>query len=487
MTKSGVAVHRPKSWLNQFDWLVGAALYFATAVTMIHVTTNGREIAAVWVANAVLVGLLAAQERPKWLSVIFSALVANAFANMLTRGDFAAPMFFGLANMVEIAIATWLLRAFVGSASVLSSLAVFIRFSLIGFFASTISGLLGAFAAWHLLGEVFLASWMAWTLSDALGLLVFVPFFLALFRGDYVKCIQEKSPLERLETAALLILTLGAAWILFFVLREAPIFILLVPTMLVTIRIGQLGTKAAVMLIAAVGISSTFLKTGLIYRANDYDGQILILQIFLFVLLFSSLPVAADLTARRSAVAALGRREQELKQIATTDSLTGLMNRPAFVEFAEGLLSRLQNRHVCLVAIDVDHFKRFNDTFGHHVGDDALRHLASVARAHLRSGDVLSRVGGDEFMLLLPDAKIADAQRICARLGDHLRRAPLRLEDGTALMISVSCGIAAAEKTDSFTELSRRADTALYDAKDAGRGTHRSAFESRSQLRTAFG
>lgn len=135
MTKSGAAFHRPKGLLSRFDWLVGAALYFAAAVTMIHVTTDGREIAAVWVANAVLVGLLAAQERPKWLPVIFSALVANAFANLLTRGDFAVPVFFGLANMVEIAIATWLLRAFVGSASVLSSLSVFIRFSLIGFSA----------------------------------------------------------------------------------------------------------------------------------------------------------------------------------------------------------------------------------------------------------------------------------------------------------------------------------------------------------------
>src|SRR5690606_26464208 len=149
--------------------------------------------------------------------------------------------------------------------------------------------------------------------------------------------------------------------------------------MLVTLRIGQLGTKAAVMLIAAVGLSSTFLKTGLIYRAGDYDEQILILQIFLLVLLFSSLPVAADLTARGRAVAALGRREQELKQIATTDALTGLMNRSAFINFAEEVLSRPENQQVCLITIDVDHFKRINDTFGHHVGDEALRHLASVA------------------------------------------------------------------------------------------------------------
>lgn len=267
-------------------------------------------------------------------------------------------MFFGLANMAEIVIAVWLLRISIGPASVLSSLNVFIRFTLIGFFASTTSGFLGAVSAWSLLGEPFLVSWMAWTLSDALGLLVFAPFFLALFRGDYVRWIQEKSPFQRFETAALLALTLAVAWILFYVVRSAPIFILLVPTMLVTLRIGQLGTKAAVLLIAAVGLSSTFLKTGLIYRAGDYDEQILILQIFLFVLLFSSLPVAADLTARGRAVVALGRREQELRELATTDALTGLLNPSAFTEFAEEVLSRPENQQVCLITIDVDHFKR---------------------------------------------------------------------------------------------------------------------------------
>lgn len=481
MTKSVAVFHLLKGFFSHFDWVVGAALYFASAVVMIHVTTEGREIAAVWAANAVLVGLLASQARPKWVPVIASALVANTIANLLTRGDIAAPMLFGLANMAEIVIAVWLLRISIGSASVLSSLNVFIRFTLIGFFAATISGFLGAISAWTLLGEPFLASWLAWTMSDALGLLVFAPFFLALFRGDYVRCIQEKSPLQRFETAALLGLTIAVAWILLFVVRSAPIFILLVPTMLVTLRIGQLGTKAAVMLIAAVGLSSTFLKTGLIYRAGDYDEQILILQIFLLVLLFSSLPVAADLTARGRAVAALGRREQELKQIATTDALTGLMNRSAFINFAEEVLSRPENQQVCLITIDVDHFKRINDTFGHHVGDEALRHLASVASSHLRSMDALSRFGGDEFMLLLPHASIVDAERICTRLRNSLRRTPLRLEDGTTLMISVSCGIAAADSFETFSDLSKRADAALYDAKYAGRGTHRTAPEDRAQ------
>lgn len=101
--------------------------------------------------------------------------------------------------------------------------------------------------------------------------------------------------------------------------------------------------------------------------------------------------------------------------------------------------------------------------------------------------DALSRFGGDEFMLLLPHASVVDAERVCMRLRNNLRRSPLRLEDGTMLVISVSCGIAATENADTFPDLSKRADTALYDAKCAGRGTHRTAPADCTQRRASVG
>ncbi|MFC5387103.1 diguanylate cyclase [Aquamicrobium segne] len=487
MIRKTSAVREPESLISRLDWVFGAILYFSLAFVMIRFASEGHEIAAVWVANAALIGLLVSQRKPKWIRVCLSALIVNAAANLLTRGELTTAILFGIANIAEIVIATWLLRTMIGQRSVLSSLGVFGKFTLIGFLASIVGGFLGGAAAWRLFEVEFLAAWAAWSLSDTLGILVFTPFFLALFKGDYRRCIREKSSLQQLEAMALLIGTFFAAGAIFFVIRKVPIFILLVPTMLVTLRVGQLGTKAAVMLIAAVGLSSTFLETGLIYRANDYDEQILILQVFLFVLLFSSLPVAADLTARRRAAIAFGRREQELTQIAATDALTGLVNRSAFMRLAQDVLSQRQGRQICLITIDVDHFKRINDTFGHHAGDDALRHLASVASSHLRSPDILCRFGGDEFMLLLLDAGIVDAEGICGRLKESLRRRPVRLEDGTTLLLSVSCGIAVADEAETFSELSRRADIALYDAKNAGRGTYRTASTDRGQRRAAVG
>jgi diguanylate cyclase (GGDEF)-like protein len=464
-----------ESVISRFDWIIGAALYFVFAFVMIRSTSAGREIAAVWAANAVLIGVLTSQEKPKWVAVILSAFIANVFANLLTRDAFAASILYGVTNMIAVVVAAWLLRTKIGRTSVLSSLSIFFKFILIGLLAPMVGGLLGAIMSWWMFDGDFLTLWAAWSVSDALGILVFTPFFQAVFKGEYIKCIQEKSPLQRLETLALLILTLATACVIFFYYKAAPLFVLFVPTMLVTIRLGQLGTKLAVVLIAMVGLTSTTFEGDIFYSADEYGEQIFILQCFLFVLLFSSLPVAADLTERRSMNAALGKRERELTQIATTDSLTGLMNRSAFVERANQELCCRDNQQVCLVMIDVDHFKRINDAWGHQVGDEALRHLASVVGASLRSVDTLSRFGGDEFMLLLPRSNAADAERVCARLKENLQSSPLYLEDGTAVTVSVSCGIAFAERRGSFLELSKQADAALYEAKRAGRGTHRSA------------
>lgn len=484
---TNAADNRPgKVWIDRYDWLVGGAMYFVLAYAMIYLTSNGREIAAVWAANAALIGLLASREKPNWIAVLVSVLIANTIANLLTRDSFAAPLLYGTANMMEVLAATWLLRFAIGENSVLSSLGTFFKFILIGFAAPILSGLFGALTAWWLFDEPFVGSLISWIVSDTLGILVFTPFFLALFKGEYAECLRQQSPVQRLEAAGLLALTVVTAATLFFFARQVPIFVLFIPTMLVTIRLGQHGTKAAVMLIAIVGLAAPLVDVGPFSWAPHNRDQALILQTFLFVLLFSSLPVAADLSRRGAVTAALGQREKELSHLARTDSLTGLMNRPAFIEHADRVLAQCHGQETCLIAIDVDRFKHINDTWGHHAGDQALRHLASIAGSHLRSMDALCRFGGDEFMLLLPRTAVADAERICTRLRETLRRSPLTLDDGSALLISVSCGIAAADGITAFTDLAKQADFALYEAKRAGRGTHRLAvFQSDLQLLAA--
>lgn len=153
------------------------------------------------------------------------------------------------------------------------------------------------------------------------------------------------------------------------------------------------------------------------------------------------------------------------------DHLTGLMNRRAFFEAAELEVQRWLRRPrlLSVVMIDADHFKAINDTHGHATGDAVLRHLAAGLRATFRSMDVVARIGGEEFAVLLPDTTLdgacAVASRLCQRLAEH----PVEV-DGQRVRCTVSAGVAAMDGgAAGVADLLKRADTALYAAKANGR------------------
>ncbi len=162
-----------------------------------------------------------------------------------------------------------------------------------------------------------------------------------------------------------------------------------------------------------------------------------------------------------------------LQRQATVDSLTGLVNRRVLDEaLGSALGAPLTPQGTSLVLVDVDSFKTINDRYGHPVGDDALVHVADVLRTVVRAGDaVLSRMGGDELAVLLPDCPADVALRRASEVLDAVRAAPLLLADGTLLAVSVSLGVAhAPSHATGLEELYAAADAALYAAKRAGRG-----------------
>ncbi|WP_068081759.1 GGDEF domain-containing protein [Novosphingobium rosa] len=95
-----------------------------------------------------------------------------------------------------------------------------------------------------------------------------------------------------------------------------------------------------------------------------------------------------------------------------------------------------------MVAIDLDYFKNINDRWGHEAGDKALVHAARAFQSQIRAGDIVGRLGGDEFLLLLKNASIAEAEFICNRIRTNLRQNPIAMDSKTDIMLSVSCGIA---------------------------------------------
>lgn len=161
--------------------------------------------------------------------------------------------------------------------------------------------------------------------------------------------------------------------------------------------------------------------------------------------------------------------QADLRRLARTDPLTGTLNRLALDEEARRLSAHCGVDGLAVLMLDADHFKAINDRHGHAGGDRVLAALAHGIGARLRPGDVLGRVGGEEFLVLLPHTDLATATALAEELRAHVAALPLRL-DGLAQAITVSIGVAVGDPADGGADaLIRRADRALYAAKRAGR------------------
>jgi len=157
----------------------------------------------------------------------------------------------------------------------------------------------------------------------------------------------------------------------------------------------------------------------------------------------------------------VAERTRELQELSQHDSLTGLFNQRALNEYLrrQFAFARRQNKSFTLVYLDVDHFKQINDTKGHFVGDEVLKHLAESLRAVCREVDIPCRFGGDEFCVILPDSDTANAHIVCQRLIDEFKT--------REASVTLSIGIAQAGPED-FVEsdfLLRAADKKMYEAK----------------------
>jgi diguanylate cyclase (GGDEF)-like protein len=162
---------------------------------------------------------------------------------------------------------------------------------------------------------------------------------------------------------------------------------------------------------------------------------------------------------------------QQLQAAARTDAKTGLLNATAWQREADTEISRAQRtaEPLAVLIIDIDHFKRVNDTHGHLVGDQVLIAVAATLVGQLRDYDVVGRFGGEEFVVLLPGADTVEACRVAERLRNRVRRLAVAAEDGTAT-VTVSVGVSLLRTHgQDLIELLAAADLALYRAKESGR------------------
>ncbi len=177
----------------------------------------------------------------------------------------------------------------------------------------------------------------------------------------------------------------------------------------------------------------------------------------------ATLVSAVDVTEQKAV-------EAKLRQLATTDTLTGCPNRRQFLDVASREFDRAERygRPLSVAMIDIDHFKEVNDRFGHDAGDAVLRAVGENLGRALRKSDMAGRLGGEEFAILFVETPVAEAATVTERVSSAIREAVVQ-HDGTPISVTISAGVVGRASGESVESALKRADAALYAAKEEGR------------------
>jgi len=169
----------------------------------------------------------------------------------------------------------------------------------------------------------------------------------------------------------------------------------------------------------------------------------------------------------------VGRREAlegELRRLADIDVLTGVATRRAFMEAAQlAITLASEHRPLAIIAVDIDHFKVINDRYGHLAGDKVLAAVGEELRRECRAPDVVGRLGGEEFAILLGHTRLEAAVSVAERIRQRLLATVVSVTEATRITVTASFGVAAFTREDTYEDLLGRADVGLYRAKRAGR------------------
>lgn len=443
-----------------------AASVFAACLAGIATRPVGYS-AAIWISNALLLGLLlrnpACARRPTtWLY----AYLAYCAADMITGSPWIITLGMNAANLLGV---------FLGWKYLVRHATITLGFKhqravlhlCLGSVIATLGGAVpGALISQWVFGTPIWEAFLMWLSSELFDMLLILPLVLAAPHGWVWQWSTAPlvRPLRRGTTAPLLALVASEA--LTYSVHGPGTLGFSVPALVwcamsygvFPITVLNLLVSTGKMVVAAVGPMSF---------VPDQLSAVVSFRIGVALLSLAPLAVAVAHRLRSQAL-------HRLQRAVNHDYLTGALSRRALMERGNRQLQRLhqQGAAVAVVLFDLDHFKQINDRFGHAQGDAVLRQFATLVQRNLRPEDLFGRLGGEEFVLILPLATAEQAEQVAARLGAQLaaHRFVVNAEESPQVTLSAGlCAISPVGPQDTLEHLLAHADTALYEAKSAGR------------------
>jgi diguanylate cyclase (GGDEF)-like protein len=428
-----------------------------------------------WPTNGLALALLVRSDRSRWPAILAGVLMGSWAGTLIHGYPISSWIVNATANSVGPLFAALMLPRFEKLEEWLQKPHLVVRFVA---FALVLAPALSAMIFASNVHR-FMPGLDYWTVlqtrgdSDMLGYAMFTPLVLVLSN-------RETYRLENISDLAMPVFLLGVVagttYCVFWQSSYPLTFVLVSVILLVSLRLGFAASVIAVNLLAVLATTATMHGHGpLATGAGDVlDHRILLLQGFLALTMVTAFSVSVVQIERHVFQQKLLIAYEEMEKLATTDALTGLANRRLFEQSLKADWARAlrSGDSLALLMIDVDHFKSYNDRFGHPAGDICLHAIAQsiVTMAH-RSTDLLARYGGEEFLFLLPTATLEDAARLAETIRLRIEGLHEQTEKTIHCPVTVSVGCAAMTPAPGLApnSLIAASDEALYRAKRNGR------------------
>ncbi len=443
------------------------ALILASTVVGMAFRSAGL-LAAIWPTSAILLGAMVRWPELASPSGWLMTAVGLTVAEGTTAGVFMPALWMAVADFVAVVTGYRLFLRLEPADRRLERPMSLLHLVVVVVAVSAAAGVVGVMGnPIHSRGNP-LSGWGVWLASDLVIYLAILPVILTL-PGGVPRLVERRRSrsavhVDRERLAPLLALVASCAAGLFIGGPGAIAFP--VPALLWCALTYSLFATAALSLLFSLWTLGA-ISLGHIVGFVDHESQHSLMSIRLGVSMIALAPITVA-----SVMAARNVLLLSLQHHATHDPLTGLLNRRAFADQSAMLLAAAARARqpVAALMLDIDHFKKINDTYGHTTGDLVLGLFAATLRSCLRDEDVLGSLGGEEFAVLLSGCTEAQAESVAERVRAAFEAAAVDLYDGRRVMATVSIGLAAAEAPPWAVEwLVNRADKALYAAKSAGR------------------